>query len=69
MVTFLPSRCVTAVGGCTYRHTDLCEGFRKYAVETSAGVVVCIPSFIKIVSDIQKLIMGTQRYTEGMEIA
>jgi hypothetical protein len=30
----------------------------KYAVEISSSVTMCIPSFIKIVSGIQKLIGG-----------
>jgi hypothetical protein len=34
--------------GYTYRHTDWCEGFMKYAVEMGSGVMIYIPSFIKI---------------------
>jgi hypothetical protein len=34
----------------------------KYAVEMGSGAMICIPSFIKIGSVIQKLIGG--RYTD-----
>jgi hypothetical protein len=37
-------------------HTD--EGFMKYAIEMSSGAMIYIPSFIKIGSGIQKLIVG-----------
>jgi hypothetical protein len=39
--------------GYTYRHTDLWEGFMKYAVETDPVAMICIPNFIKIASSIQ----------------
>jgi hypothetical protein len=32
-VTFLLSRCLAIIGGYTYRHTDVWEGFMKNAVE------------------------------------
>jgi hypothetical protein len=42
----------------------------KYAVEMGSGVMIYIPSFIKIGSGIQKLIRGhAHRHTHGMEIA
>jgi hypothetical protein len=34
------------------------EGFMKYATQMGSGDVVCIPSIVKIVSGIQKLIGG-----------
>jgi hypothetical protein len=42
--------------GYTYRHTDLWEGFVKYAIEMGSGATIYIPSFIKIGAGIQKLI-------------
>jgi hypothetical protein len=45
------------MGGYTYRQTDG-EGFMKYAVEMGSGVMIYIPSFVKIGSAIQKLIGG-----------
>jgi hypothetical protein len=44
--------------GFTYRHTNWWEGFMKYAVEMGSGAMTFIPSFIKIGSGIQKLIVG-----------
>jgi hypothetical protein len=42
----------------------------KYAVEMDTGAMIGIPSFIKIGSGIQKLILGGGRgYTDIMEIA
>jgi hypothetical protein len=38
------------------RHTGGWDGFMKYAVEMGSGAMIYIPSFIKIGSDIQKLI-------------
>jgi hypothetical protein len=38
----------------------------NYAVETSSGVMICIPTFIIIGSGIQKLMGGD---TDSMEIA
>jgi hypothetical protein len=38
--------------------TDWLEGITKYAVEMGSGVMICIRSFIKIGSGIQKLIAG-----------
>jgi hypothetical protein len=40
----------------------------KYAVEIRSGVMIYIPSFIKIGSGIQKLIGGNHRHTDSMEI-
>jgi hypothetical protein len=37
---------------------DTQEGFMKYAVEIGSCAMICIPSFIKIISTIQKLIRG-----------
>jgi hypothetical protein len=46
----------------------------KYAVEMGSGAMIYIPSFIKIGSDIQQLMVGggggpPHRYTDSMEIA
>jgi hypothetical protein len=44
----------------------------KYAIQMGSGAMICIPSFIKIGSGIQKLIWGdsqTQRHTDGMVIS
>jgi hypothetical protein len=54
--------------GYTYRHTDSWEGFMNYAVEIGSGAT-CVPSFIKIGSEIQKLIGGIRRHTDSMVIA
>jgi hypothetical protein len=68
-VTFSPSRFLATIGRYTYRHTDLWEGFMKYAVEMSSGVMIYIPSFIKIGSDILKLIGGyTDTQTDGRDL-
>jgi hypothetical protein len=40
----------------------------KYAVEVGSGVMIYIPSFIKIGSGIQKLVGGIHRHTDSMEI-
>jgi hypothetical protein len=53
---FLPSSCLATTEAYTYRHTDWREGFMKYAIEMGSGVMIYIPSFIKIGSRIQKLI-------------
>jgi hypothetical protein len=53
-------------------HTDTKPdwgGFKKYTVEMGSCVMMCIPSFIKIGSVIQKLIRGIHRHTDSMEIA
>jgi hypothetical protein len=41
----------------------------KYAVAMGSGAMMYVPSFIKIGSDIQKLIGRTYRHKEGIEIA
>jgi hypothetical protein len=41
----------------------------KYAVEMGSGVIIYIPSFIKIGSGIKKLIRGILRHTDSMGIA
>jgi hypothetical protein len=38
----------------------------KYAAEMGLIAIICIPSFIKIGSDVQKLIGGIQRHTGSM---
>jgi hypothetical protein len=40
----------------------------KYAVELDSGAMMYMPSFIKIGSDIQKLIAVIQRHTNSMAI-
>jgi hypothetical protein len=57
-----------------YRHTDCWEGFKKYAVEMGSGAMIHIPSFIKIVPGILKLMgrlgfTGIDTHTDSMEIA
>jgi hypothetical protein len=37
-------------------HTDLWQGFMKYAIEMGSGAMLYVPSFIKIGSEIEKLI-------------
>jgi hypothetical protein len=41
----------------------------KYAAEMSSGIMIFIPSFMKIGSGIQKLRGGIQRHTESMVIS
>jgi hypothetical protein len=42
----------------------------KYAAEMGLNAMICILSFIKIVSGIQKLMTeGIHRHTDSMEIA
>jgi hypothetical protein len=41
----------------------------KYATEMGSAAMICIPSFIKIGSGIQKLIEGIQRHTYRKKIA
>jgi hypothetical protein len=41
----------------------------KFGVEMSSGVMIYIPSFIRIGSGIQKLIGGIHRHTDSMVIA
>jgi hypothetical protein len=41
-----------------YRHTDLKEGFMKYAVWMGSAAMIYILSFINIGSGIQKLMWG-----------
>jgi hypothetical protein len=48
VVTFLQNRCLVAIGGYTYRHTDRWEGFMKYAVEMDPSGMIYTPGFIKI---------------------
>jgi hypothetical protein len=38
-------------------------------VEMGSGVMTCIPSFIKIGSDVQKWIRGIHRHTDSMLIS
>jgi hypothetical protein len=40
----------------------------KYAVEMGSGAMICVPSFTKIGSGIQKLIGGIHRHAERKEI-
>jgi hypothetical protein len=41
----------------------------KYAVEMISVAMICIPSFINIGSDVQKLIGGIHRHIDRLEIA
>jgi hypothetical protein len=63
-IKFLPSCCLATTEGQTYRHTDLLEGCMKYPIEMDSSVMMCVPSFIKIDSGIQKLILGLHRHTD-----
>jgi hypothetical protein len=46
-------------------HTDTqTDGIYEVAVEMGSGTMIYIPGFIKIGSGIQKLIGGTDRYTD-----
>jgi hypothetical protein len=55
-------------GGYTYRHTDWWEGFMKYAVEMGSVATLCIPSFIKTGSGIQKVRRGDTQRRNGDRI-
>jgi hypothetical protein len=44
-------------------------GFMKYSIEMSSGAMMYIPSFIKIGSDIQRLIRGIYRHTDSKVIS
>jgi hypothetical protein len=46
----------------TQKHTDWWVGFMEYAIKIGSGVMIHIPSFIKIGS-------GIHRHTDSMEIA
>jgi hypothetical protein len=35
----------------------------KYGVEMGPGAIICIPSFVKSGSSIQRLVRGTHRHT------
>jgi hypothetical protein len=41
----------------------------KYGVVMGSGAIIHIPSFIKIVSGIQKLLGGIHRHTDSMVIS
>jgi hypothetical protein len=47
-ITFLPSRCLAAIGGYRYRHTDQWEGYMNYGVGVGTGAMIYIPTLIKI---------------------
>jgi hypothetical protein len=47
----------------------LIGGILKYAVEMTSGVMIYIPSFIKIVSGIQKLLGEIHVYTDSKAIS
>jgi hypothetical protein len=65
---FLPNRCLATIGLYSYRHTNWWQGFIKYAIETDWGVMIYIPSFIKIDSSIQKLVRRIRRHTDSIII-
>jgi hypothetical protein len=46
----------------------LMGGIFKLCLEIGSGSVICVPSFIKIGSDIQKLIRGIHRHTDSKVI-
>jgi hypothetical protein len=69
VVTFLPSRCQATIGEYTESGTKLCDVFMKYAIEMDSGVTIYAPSFIKIRSDVQKLIKrDTQLYRQQCDL-
>jgi hypothetical protein len=41
----------------------------KYVVDMGSGVMMCIPSFIRNDSDIQKLVEEIHRHTDSMVIS
>jgi hypothetical protein len=47
--------------------THRLRGFVKYVVEMSLGVMIYIPNFMKIHSDIRKLVEGIHRHTAVTE--
>jgi hypothetical protein len=49
-------------------NTHICERFMKYAVEMGSRAMICIPSFIKIGSSIDKLIRGIHRHRQQDDI-
>jgi hypothetical protein len=51
----LPSRCLTTIGGYTYKRTNWWEGFMKYTVLMGTGAIIYTQSFIKFGFAIQKL--------------
>jgi hypothetical protein len=53
--------------GYAYINTDRWEGFMKYAIEMGSCAMKYIPSFLKIVSVIQKLMGGSK--TDSMVIS
>jgi hypothetical protein len=63
-ITFLPNISLATIEDYTYRHTDLREGFMKYAFEMGSDAMMHIPSFIEIGSAIQKLIGGIHTPTD-----
>jgi hypothetical protein len=56
---------LATTGRYMYKHTDLCEGFMKYAIEMGLGALIYsyIPSFIKIGSGFERLWGGTHTHT------
>jgi hypothetical protein len=65
---FLWSHCLATIEGCTYRHTDWCQGFFTYAIEMGSGATTYAPSFVKISSGTQKLMRGdTQTHTHRQQ--
>jgi hypothetical protein len=60
--TCLPIHYLVTIWGYTCRHTDLLEGFMKYAVEMGSGAMLGIQSFGKIDSGIHKLIDDIHRH-------
>jgi hypothetical protein len=66
---FLPSHCLVTIGQYSYRHSDCLVVFYNYAGEMGSGGRICIPSFIKIGSGIQKLIRGdTQTHRQHCDL-
>jgi hypothetical protein len=64
--TCLPSICLATIGEIHIQtHTDLWEGFMKYAVEMGSGAMIYIPSFIYIGSSIQTLMGGDTHIHRG----
>jgi hypothetical protein len=56
--------CTEPLPNNTYRHTDLWEGFMKYAAEMGSYAMIYIPNVTQIGSSIQKLTGGIHRHVD-----
>jgi hypothetical protein len=67
-VTCLPGRFPAMIEGIHIQTHRLVGGIMNYAVEMGSGAVICIPSFIKISSGVQKLIGGIHRHRQQHDL-